>query len=185
MANALRVELTTVPAVLILARVDADTNGFHGTQENMSEFKQSRVSRVVWNWTAPANPNADTTRRRAKALTRGALMIGVAVLVGFVFHAWHLAAVAFGLCGLILVSGLWIPRLFDALECIVAKIAWAIGAAMTWLLLTPFFYFFFVPVRLLLLLRGRDPLHRRFPSEEPTYWHDHPRPKPGWLTRQF
>lgn len=49
-------------------------------------------------------------------------------------------------------------------------VAIAAGKGITFLLLVPFFYLVFVPGRLLLALSGRDPLNRRFPSDEPSYW---------------
>jgi hypothetical protein len=59
-------------------------------------------------------------------------------------------------------------------------------AVLTVVLLTPFFYLVFVPARIILVLRGIDPLDRKFPSGGTSCWV--PRrwnPDPARHRRQF
>lgn len=89
------------------------------------------------------------------ALARGHLRAAVAL--------WAVAA-------LFLVSGLFIPALHARLDAAGRAVGRAFATALTWVLLVPVFLLVFVPGRLVLKLRGVDPLTRRFPSAEPTYW---------------
>jgi hypothetical protein len=41
------------------------------------------------------------------------------------------------------------------------------------MLLTPFFYLCFPLGRLLQIIKGRDPMKRRFPTSQESYWVDH------------
>ena len=54
----------------------------------------------------------------------------------------------------------------------------ATRVALTWGTLTPFYLLCFVPGRIFLALRGRDPLRREFPARQPSCW-DVRGPKPG------
>jgi hypothetical protein len=47
----------------------------------------------------------------------------------------------------------------------------AVSTLVTFLLLVPFYYLCFVPGRIVGLLLGKDPLERKFPTNETTYWH--------------
>lgn len=47
------------------------------------------------------------------------------------------------------------------------------GLAVSWILLTPAYVVLFVPGRLWLRWRGRDPLARRADPEARTYWSPH------------
>jgi hypothetical protein len=51
--------------------------------------------------------------------------------------------------------------------------------------MTLLFYTVFLPGRLILLARRIDPMCRRFPTRELTYWVQVPPPKPTDYSRQF
>jgi len=68
-------------------------------------------------------------------------------------------------------------RVFRALERITR-------VALTWILLTPLFFLVFPAGRLLLAVRGRDLLRRRFPAPGASCW-DARKPAPGRYRRPF
>lgn len=70
----------------------------------------------------------------------------------------------------VLASGLFLPSLFLKLERGGRWLGHAAGISLTWLLLVPMFYLVFLPGRLILILTRRDPMARKFPTTESTYW---------------
>ena len=136
------------------------------------EFKQSPVSETAWPWMRPAGPApADAGRaRRRRTLIQFAVALMAAGILYFGLEFRRMAWVVLGVAGFLLISGLWIAPLFNAVERFLARFARWIGLGLTWLLLVPFFFLVFVPARVLLALRGKDPMRRRFPSNETTAW---------------
>jgi hypothetical protein len=131
---------------------------------------------------APEPNNRDVTHRRAfwQAL--------VAFAVAGLFYWRHrptASAVVATIGAIVLVSGLFIPPLFRRIEQAGQWLGKAVGVALTWALLVPLFYLVFLPGRLILLATRHDPMCRRFPSTEPTYWIPHRPAQPGHYTRQF
>ena len=78
--------------------------------------------------------------------------------------------VLWGISGTLLISGLIIPPVFNRIEQFGRWFGKWVGMAITWGLMVPLFYLVFVPGRLLLKLRGIDPMCRKFPTDAPTYW---------------
>lgn len=144
-------------------------------REPMERYQQNPVSEAIWPWARA--PEAKPRREGpspAGVVARFAVVSAVAALMIRWGHRVP-AAVLFGLGVFILVSGFFLPRAFAAFERLVGLFARGVGLALTWLLLVPFFYLFFVPGRLILRLQGKDPLHRQFPSPEKTCWTPHHR----------
>jgi hypothetical protein len=75
-----------------------------------------------------------------------------------------------GVSGVLLISGLFIPPVFNRIEQFGRWFGKGVGIAITWILLVPVFYLLFVPGRLILMVRGIDPMCRKFPTAAPTYW---------------
>jgi len=102
------------------------------------------------------------------------LQAAVPAVVGAVLYFKYHHQVASGiLCGigtLMLISGFFIPALFEKIEKVGRWIGKVFGTALTWVLLTPMFYLVFLPGRLILMLQGIDPMCRKFPTDAPTYW---------------
>lgn len=137
----------------------------------MADFKQNEVSRVVWPWVSQGGQAARAgLPRPVRALLQAAIMLGIA----FLLHWWrpeHLMwKVVLGLAGVVVVSGLFIPRLFLAIEHFGQLLGKWVTAGLTWALLVPFYYLCFVPARAVLALRGKDPMHRACPTDAPSYW---------------
>ena len=80
------------------------------------------------------------------------------------------AVILFGIGTLLLVSGLFIPALFFRIERFGQAVGRVVGLVLTWIILLPMFYLVFVPGRLILMMRGIDPMCRKFPTDAQTYW---------------
>jgi len=131
-------------------------------------FRQNAVSRATWPWQAgAAAPAPGGTRRRALARA-GVTAAAAAVCALLDAPRLALAATAAGL--VLLLAGLVAPPAFRALDRALNGVSRAAGAALTWLLLAPFFVLCFVPGRLALMLGGKDPLRRRRAPASGTYW---------------
>ena len=131
------------------------------------------VSSVVWPWrenpAGAAKPEKTRPARSAVAI-QTATMVAIGALL--YWGPKHRAAglVLWGLAAAVLVSGLFFPPAFAAIERFGKRLGKGAGSILTWSLLAPFYYLCFLPLRLALAIRGKDPLARRFPSDEPTYW---------------
>lgn len=141
----------------------------------MVEPGRERVLKTVWPW-----QNADIGEavkaersRKIRAVTQALAMILCSFLLWLVFNKAILAAVVLFLASVILLTGLWIPAAFAAIDQWGKKFAALIAVALTWMLLTPCFYLIFVPARLFRAFSGADPLGLTFPTKEATYWKPH------------
>jgi hypothetical protein len=103
-------------------------------------------------------------------LLQAALMAAVgAALYGWLGHH-RMGVVAWSLAAVVLVSGIFFPRVFAAIERFGKHLGRWVGVILTWGLLVPFYCLFFCAARLALKIKGQDPLHRQFPTGEPSYW---------------
>ncbi len=112
----------------------------------------------------------------------------LAVAAWFAFRVKHPipAAVLSALAFFVIAAAAGWPRAFDAMERMIGRLAHGVGTAVTWILLTPFFYLVFVPGRVIMRLRGKDPLSLKFPTREPTYWVPwKPSPTKDHYTKQY
>lgn len=132
-----------------------------------------KVSSVVWPWRENAAA-AGAPKKAGPKYTAVVIQAAVVAGIGWLVYAWlkHpvMAAIVWGMAGVILVSGLFVPPVFNAIERFGQWLGKWVGEIVTWLLLTPFFYLCFVPMRLVAKLRGKDPLRRRFDPAATTYW---------------
>lgn len=147
------------------------------------------VNECVWNWRAPrasGRPEDTPAARRRRATVQTLIMLVVASLLFFRWDKRPLGSFVYAMAGLTFLGGFFIPPLFRALERFGHALARGVSAGLTWLLLVPFFYLFFVPARAILKLQGKDPMHRLWETGRPSYWIDRP-PIPGahHFTRQF
>jgi hypothetical protein len=137
----------------------------------MQDETQKTVRQTVWPWDAPAPAPIDINGRlRRKALIQALVMAFVATVVYFATSLRSLPVVLSVLAMVNVVLGLVAPPAFAVLDRGLQRFGLLCGQGVTWLLLAPFFYLFFVPARLWMALRGRDPLNRTFPDTHPTYW---------------
>lgn len=82
--------------------------------------------------------------------------------------SWSLGVLV--LATLLLALALLAPRTYAPFQISLTHLGRAIAGTLTWLLLGLVFLAIFVPGRLLLALRRRDPLLRRPDPARPTYW---------------
>ncbi len=136
----------------------------------MSEDKAQRVLKTAWPWRDAAKVAAPASGAAGRGLVQTAIMLGIAAALLFLLHRNILPLVIVCVAGVNLVLALAMPNVFVGIERFWKRAAHAVGVAVTWALLTPFFYLCFLPGRFLLLAVGRDPMRRRFPSAEPTCW---------------
>lgn len=148
----------------------------------------SRVCQAIWPWRE--RDAEGPVAAQAGVGKRSALESGVTLCIGlilfFVFHKRVLGGVV--LCvGLgVLISGQVCPPAYRAFRKFWAVVARAVGTGLTWVLLVPFFYICFTGGRLFLLVMRKDPMHRAFPTKEPTYWVKHrPLDVPDHYLRQY
>lgn len=98
-------------------------------------------------------------------------VIPISVGAFFYFKGKPVAAgILCGIGALLLISGFFIPVLFAKIEKAGRWFGKLVGTAITWILLTPMFYLVFVPGHLILMMRGIDPMCRKFPTDAKTYW---------------
>jgi hypothetical protein len=134
---------------------------------------QSSVSAAIWRWAEPAKkgrPVVTPLQRKRRAVVQACVAGMAGSLLLFVFH--HRVAGTIVLCigAIVLVTGLFIPPLFEALERMGQKLAAGVGIGLTYALMVPFFYLCFLPGHLLLNLLKKDPLRLRFEKAKETYW---------------
>ena len=128
-----------------------------------------RVMETVWPWwKAPESRVAESCGRRA--LIQAAILAAVGAGLRFGLHREIMAGVAWGMGALVCISGLWIPRLFLAIEGLGRRLGQGVGVLLTYLLLVPFYFLVFAPAHAVLALRGKDPMNRRFPSPDESCW---------------
>ena len=144
------------------------------------------MSSVIWPW----RDRDALEKKRVIALRRGgairALVAAIAASLLFYFHRPTGAGIAAAVSVLTLSLSLLSPtRAYSALLEGVSSIGEAVGTALTWTLLTPVFYLFFLPFGLL-FRRGRgDRMGRRFEPERASYWTKREKEKPGSLERPY
>jgi hypothetical protein len=140
----------------------------------MSDYRQNQVSAVVWPWLqSVVVSGADMKRKtRREAVIQVSVMWIVAVIC-FVFFSKVMAGVALGVSLIVLTTGLFYQTGLRAIQTGLRRFGAWVGAVLTWLLMTPFFYLAFVPARIVLLIKGKDPMTRQFPSAQGSMWVKH------------
>lgn len=111
--------------------------------------------------------------RRTSAQRWRGLALSLAAVAGAAAMWWvypPLAYITFPLAVFLLVTNLFFPALDARIAWFWDKFIHVHAVALTWLLLGLVFALIFVPARVLLLLFRRDPLGRRKPMDDPSYW---------------
>jgi hypothetical protein len=143
----------------------------------MGEERLQRVAGAVWGWREDADrARRERAREAARARRTGAIQGAVGYGVGAAFWTFDrprmalvVAAVASLALLLALVSPLGGHR---RLSRWVARLAWAIGFVLTWVLMPLLFLLVFLPLGLWLRRRGRLRLTLGFEPSRATYWRD-------------
>ncbi|MBN1698038.1 MAG: hypothetical protein JW881_11030 [Spirochaetales bacterium] len=105
-----------------------------------------------------------------RIIIQAAIMLIAGGLLYF-FSTHYIVAIILAATGvLVLVTGIFLRPVSGVVirfQHIVMKFT---GIIVTWLLLVPFYFLWFVPARLVQLLRNKDPLERSFPGTGESYW---------------
>jgi hypothetical protein len=132
------------------------------------------ASAVIWPWREGASQAAvSPSRVRRRALLQA--LAGAAFgSVCFLFWSRSVAYFAFAMAALVLVSALVSPSgLHAGMQRLFETTGRVLGRAMTWLLMAPLFYLFFLPFGMILRRGKRDRLRRYFDPEAESYWESH------------
>ena len=95
-----------------------------------------------------------------------------AIGAGF-FWKWNhprMAIDIWSLASLLLLSAFFCPPAHAWTQRFGTLLSKWVGIFLTWGLLSPFYYLCFVPLHLVQFLRQKDPLSRRCPTTQSTYW---------------
>jgi hypothetical protein len=104
---------------------------------------------------------------------QGLATAGVATAL-YLYWSQTVGTVVFCVAGTILFSALVSPTgLYRGVQALFTTLGNATGRALTWVMLVPLFYLFFLPFGLLLRRGRRDQLKRYFEADKPSYWEEH------------
>ncbi len=138
----------------------------------MSESSQASIA-PQWDWKAGGirPPPKQHMDNRVKAVIQAAVMSAVGAFLFFRKHETIAPAIVWSFAAVVLVSGLFIPPVFRAIDKFfsVTLVKW-VGTGLTYLLLVPFYFIIFAPAHWIMSARGIDPMAREFPTKLPTYW---------------
>jgi hypothetical protein len=128
---------------------------------------------AIWDWREPSGVVAAKGRPRLRGFVRGAIVTTFGLLV-LAFWSQTVGTVVLVVAGVILFSALVSPTvLYAGIEGLLARLGRLTGQAITWVLLVPLFYLFFLPFGLLLRRGRRDRMKRFFEPGAETYWEPH------------
>lgn len=108
--------------------------------------------------------------RQARALLQAVAALVIASILYFRFDLRPVACAIASIAGLTLLCGLFIPRAYRVIERIQLFIGRAVGSGITFILLGVIFALCFVPGRLILALRRKDPLRRKSSGPDEILW---------------
>ncbi len=132
------------------------------------------AAEAIWNFTADERAAAVPAAVPGRVRLRGSLQALVGVGVGVVFFFFvsaTLGRIVMGIAGFILLSALVSPTVvYAGIEKLFDSLGHLLGRAMTWLLMVPLFYLFFLPFGLLFRRGRRDRLRRYSERDAATYW---------------
>jgi hypothetical protein len=102
----------------------------------------------------------------------GLLFAALGVFAG-AFMVWkenHNSWIAFGLAGIFLLMGLFLPRLLGPFYRVWMRFAALLAWVNTRVLLTVFFFVVLTPIALMMKLFGKDLLNQKFDRSARSYW---------------
>ena len=156
----------------------------------MSQLHEGRpqAAAVVWDWNRPgtaASRNVPRHSPRLVGMVQGLVGASVALAI-HLFWSQTLGTVVFCIAGIILFSALVSPTgLYRVIQGLFTTLGNTTGRALTWLLLVPLFYLFFLPFGALLRRGRRDQLKRYFEPDKESYWEPHKPFSAADYNRQF
>lgn len=153
-------------------------------------MSKEAVNKAAWPWREPPAAAARHAPNRVRAVIMAILLTGATWFVYYKSQAHPRAqylAIVPALAALATLVGAFIyPPLDRAMTRFAGIITLKVGTALTWGLLTPFFYLCFAPGHLILRLKGTDPMQRAFRTGQASYWEPRPPVRdPAQYQKQF
>ena len=139
----------------------------------------------VWRWTEPRVEKKSIHPTPLRIVLQALIPAAVGAFLWLKFSKPIAATILFGISSLLLVSGFAMPKVFAAIERGVGAAARGFGTALTWILLAPFFYLFFMPARLVLRCAARIRCIGSSRRTRPTYWFEHKAAGPEHYKKQY
>lgn len=131
-------------------------------------------SAVVWDWNRTATgDDSNDSRHNAAARKRGVIGgLGGLAIAALVYHFWKpgLAYVIAGISLALALLALLAPPAYRKVAGLLDRFSHFVGMTVTWLLMTLLYYVLFLPVGLLLRLRGRLGITQHPDSRLASYW---------------
>lgn len=140
-----------------------------------SRREPSAPSAVIWRWnggeTDPRERAREAAAARRRGLLGGAIGLAVAAVFYFLLKRPVAAAVISSIALLFTLLALLAPlTAYKSVTRALDRFAYAVGTAVTWVLLTFLYYVFFVPLGWFLRVRGKLAITRSFDPRLPSYW---------------
>lgn len=137
---------------------------------------RAEAAAAVWRW-QDAVEDSGSGEGAGRARLKGLLQATLAAAVGAGLYFWGrttVATVVFSVAAIVGLSALVSPTgLFRAIEALFAALGAATGRALTWIVVVPLFYVFFLPFGALMRRGRRDRLQRFYEQDASSYWEPH------------
>ncbi len=130
---------------------------------------------VIWEWRGPGAQAiaAENSRLRIKGVVQG-LVGGALGAALYFFLSPTVGTIVLTIASVVMLAALVSPGgLYRGIEGVFAALGRATGRGLTWLMLLPLFYLFFLPYGVLARRGRRDRLKRYFERDEASYWEPH------------
>jgi hypothetical protein len=128
------------------------------------------AAEAIWSFTRDERAAVEPGRVRLRGGLQALVGVGVGLLM-FLFVSPTIGRIVMGIAGFILLSALVSPTVvYAGIEKLFDSLGHLLGRGMTWLLMVPLFYLFFLPFGLLFRRGRRDRLRRYSERDAATYW---------------
>jgi len=131
----------------------------------------SSPAETVWNWKNPEtrlHPSKSELRKKGIVPVIGTLLIGT--IFRFHFEWIHSSNIVYGVCLFFILVTLIMPKWLMSIEKAMLTFGKWVGVFLTWVILVPFFFLAFVPLRLIQFLSKGDPLKMKYDASVDSYW---------------
>ncbi|MBN2234259.1 MAG: hypothetical protein JW706_03860 [Opitutales bacterium] len=134
--------------------------------------RQMTVYEAVWNWRVTAKPVVppEPHALRKLALVPICVLLLVFCVLRFGFGSHHGSLIALGFLGIFVLVTLFRPQWLPVIQRVAMRFGVWVGIALTWILLVPFYYIVFIPLRLLFMAKGKDLMFRTYDPSATSYW---------------
>jgi len=171
-----------------MRHIPAHRNSAMSTENTGSAFRQGEVTAAIWPWCRAAanrDPKAAVQALRRKAVIQAVVAGVIGALLFFLLKHRLAGWIVWGVAAFVLLSGLFAPPVFQAVDRFMKRFGQAFGTGLTYLLLVPFFYLVFMPGHFIMQLLAKDPLQLRAAPDRDSFWSVRRPLKPDHFKKQF